>query len=105
MAKSTSNKDKVASTAHLVETTAHHLSHTLMHAQQLKKSKTKAQRDFNQEHMDTHLKGGIEHVGKLMNHLQSNYPAESKELTKLQSAIPTVGDRVKAVHKKIKSTK
>lgn len=102
MPKSTSNKDRTATTAHLVETTAHHLSHTMRHAEQLKKSKTKAQRDFNQEHMDTHLKGGIEHVHKLMNHLQTNYPAEGKELQKLQDTVPTIGDRVRAVHKQVK---
>lgn len=105
--KSTSNKDKIATTAHLIETTGHHLSHTSRHVDQLAKSKTKAQRNFNLEHIKTHLDGGIEHVQKLMKHMQSNYPAEGKELGKLQDTVARsdIGQKVKAAHQANKRKK
>ncbi len=86
--KSTSVQDKHNTTAHLIETTGHHLAHSSRHLDQLKKSKSKAQRDFNHEHLDTHLKGGIEHVQKLMNHVKTNYPEVGKELGKLEGTVP-----------------
>ena len=88
MAKSTSPKDKIGTTAHLIETTGHHLAHTIRHSKQLKKSKTKKQREFNHEHLHTHLKGAAEHVQKLVDHLKDNYPQEAKELQTLEQSVP-----------------
>lgn len=103
--KSTSPQDRVNTTAHLIETTAHHLGHTKRHAEKLHTAKSKPERDFNQAHLDTHLDGGIEHIQKLMDHVKNNYPAEGKELSKLENTVPrsAVKQRIHdAVKKRIK---
>jgi len=93
--KSTSHQDKVNTTSHLIETAAHHLAHTKRHAVQLAKSKTKKERDFNHEHLTTHLNGAIEHVGKIMGHVKANYPSEAKELSRLEKTVPRSSDSFK----------
>ena len=97
---STSNQDKVNTTAHLVQTIGNHLSHTHRHFQQMLKSQTKAQRDFNADHANTHLNGAIEHVQKLTDHLATNYPKESKELKTLEQTVPRT-DQTTSVIKKM----
>lgn len=85
---STSQQDKINTTAHLIETTGHHLAHTKRHSVALRNSTTKAERDFNHDHLDTHLNGAIEHVQKIMDHMKTNYPAIGKELDTLEATIP-----------------
>lgn len=96
---------KAATTAHLLETTAHQLAHSKRHLDSLgKKGNTPKGKALDYEHLQTHLKGGIEHVQKLMGHIQSNYPSEGKELGKLQDTVARsdIGQRVKAAHGKVK---
>jgi hypothetical protein len=91
MAISTSNQDKVGTLAHLVNTAGHHISHALRHAEALKRSVTPQQREFNLDHLITHANGAAEHIQKIMNHLNDNYPAEAQELAKLEATIPVTG--------------
>lgn len=91
MSKSTSDQDKVNTLAHLVNTAGHHISHTIRHLEQLKKSVTPEQRKFNLDHLETHANGAAEHIQKIMNHLKDNYPAEAKELAQLEATIPETG--------------
>lgn len=103
--KSPGPHEKVSTTAHLLNTTGHHLAHVQRHLEALKKSKTPQQKALNQDHAMIHLKGGIEHVQKVMNHLKSNYPAEGKELAKLETTIPSIYDlatKVSNAHKRNK---
>lgn len=101
--KSASALQKASTTAHLIETTSHQAAHTKRHLVALKKSKGKAAA-LDHDHAMTHMDGTIEHVQKLMQHVQSNYPSESKELGKLQDTVARsdVGKRVKAAHAAIK---
>lgn len=85
--KSKNAYQKIATTAHLLETTAHHLAHTKRHLDSTKKDKTSKERKFDQEHLETHLNGAIEHVQKLMVHFKSNYPREGRELKTLENTI------------------
>lgn len=91
MAVSTSNQDKVATLAHLINTAGHHISHTIRHIEAMKRSVTPEQRKFNLDHLETHANGAAEHIQKVMNHLKDNYPAESAELAKLEATIPVTG--------------
>lgn len=104
--KSASPQQKASTTAHLVETTAHQLAHTKRHMVAMKTSKGKAQA-LDYDHASTHLDGSIEHVQKLVKHIQSNYPSEGKELGKLQDSVARsdVGQRVKDAHQAIKKGK
>lgn len=86
MAKAHTPSDKINTTAHLIETTSHHLAHTKRHEVQLKKAEGKS-RDFNHEHMTTHLDGAIEHNQKLINHINANYPKEARELRDLEGTV------------------
>ena len=101
--KSANPQQKSATTAHLLETTAHQAAHTQRHLLSLKKSKGKA-KALDQEHAETHMGGTIEHIQKLMTHIKSNYPSEGKELGKLQDTVARsdVGARVKAAHQAVK---
>ncbi len=98
--KSPGQQQKVATTAHLIETTAHQLAHTKVHLDQLKKDKSSKQKKLDYDHAYTHLNGSIEHVQKLLVHLKSNYPKEGKALSQLentvaQSSQPTAATKVK----------
>lgn len=104
--KSANPQQKASTTAHLLETTAHQAAHTQRHLVALKKNKGKA-KALDQEHAETHMNGTIEHVQKLMKHVQANYPSEGKELGKLQDTVARsdVGQRVKDAHQSIKKSK
>lgn len=104
--KSVTSEQKSATTAHLIETAAHHAAHSQRHLLALRKSKGKAAA-LDQEHAETHMNGTIDHVQKLMAHVQSNYPAESKELGKLQDTVARsdIGAKVKSAHQEIKKKK
>jgi hypothetical protein len=96
---STSNQDKVNTTAHLLQTTGNHLSHTHRHAVAEGKSITDEAGKFNHEHMMTHLEGAIEHVQKLTDHLNANYPKEAKELKTLEQTVPRTDEPTRIVKK------
>ncbi len=86
--KSPGNPEKVSTTAHLLETAGHHISHAHEHLKTLSKPQSPKQRALNQEHALTHIKGGVEHVQKLVDHIQSNYPAEAKAYNSLKESQP-----------------
>ena len=96
--KSASPKQRASTTAHLMETTAHQLAHTISHLKPLKKKLKDPEAMLDWEHAMTHLKGGIEHNDKLMHHMDSNYPKEARELRSLQSSVSRsdVGETVKS---------
>lgn len=100
--KSPGQSQKAATTAHLIETTAHQLAHTKRHFDQLKKDKTNGQKKLDYEHAATHLNGGIEHVQKLLVHLKSNYPKEGKELSMLENTVAQSGTASPKTKAKIK---
>lgn len=104
--KSANSQQKAATTAHLLETTAHQAAHTQRHLASLRKSNGKA-KALDLDHADTHMGGTIEHVQKLMKHIQTNYPTEGKELGKLQDTVARsdIGQRVKDAHQSVKKTK
>lgn len=101
--KSPSHADKVRTTAHLIATVGNELGHTTRHIKTLDGSKTPKQKALNQSHAEKHLKSAVEHTQKLMDHLTSNYPAEGKELSKLEDTIarPTVKQRIQSARKKV----
>lgn len=105
--KSANPKQKAATTAHLLETTAHQLAHSQRHLESLKTSKGSA-KQLDMEHLDTHLKGGVEHVQKLMSHVKSNYPAEGKELKNLEVSVAhanPVTQKIHEAHMKVRTNK
>ncbi len=104
--KSATPAQKASTTAHLLETTAHQLAHAKRHQVSGRKTKGKA-KVLDEDHLETHLDGGIEHVQKLAKHLKANYPAEGKELGKLQDTVARsdVGQRIKDAHQVIKRKK
>jgi hypothetical protein len=82
LAKSVSPTAKAATTAHLLETTLHELSHASLHAQAMGKDDPGGDEwAFDADHCASHLDGAVEHAGKLWEHLHDNYPRESKWLT------------------------
>lgn len=97
--KSTSSQDKVNSLAHLVQTTGNHLSHTHRHFLQLKQSVSGEAGKFNYEHAQTHLEGAIEHVQKIVDHLNTNYPKEAQELKELEQTVPRTDEKSRVVKK------
>jgi hypothetical protein len=86
LAKAVSDDARAATTAHLLETTLHELTHADRHAQQMTAAAPDDEWTFNGEHCEKHLAGATEHAGKLRQHLADNYPAEAKWLTGLGEA-------------------
>lgn len=73
---------KSVTTAHLLETTLHELTHASLHAQAMGKDTPGGDEwAFDADHCESHLEGAVEHAGKIWEHLHDNYPAESKWLT------------------------
>lgn len=100
--KSPGKAEKVNTTAHLLETAGHHISHAHEHLKVLNKPQSPKQRALNHDHAMTHLKGGIEHVQKLVDHIQSNYPAEAKAYNSLKESQPqSLKARLKDAHDNI----
>lgn len=95
--KSANPKQKAATTAHLIETTAHQLAHAKRHIDSMKTSKGAANK-LDLEHADTHVDGGIEHVQKLMKHVKSNYPAEAGELGNLEKTVAHANPVTQRIH-------
>ena len=87
LAVSVSRDAKTATTAHLVQTTCNHLAHTIRHVTAMAEDPAPDVWGFNAEHARTHLDGALEHVGKLTEHLEDNYPAEAGFLAGLGSAV------------------
>ena len=87
LAVSVSKDAKTATTAHLTQTICNHLAHTLRHVTAMGEDPDPDVWGFNAEHARTHLDGALEHVGKLTEHLEDNYPAEAGFLAGLGSAV------------------
>lgn len=87
LAKAVSGDAKAATTAHLLETTLHELTHGSRHAQQMADGKPgTAEWTFNREHAEKHLGGAVEHAGKLAEHFRDNYPEVAHWLNGLHGA-------------------
>lgn len=95
--KSANPKQKASTTAHLLETTAHQLAHTIRHHESEKSSKGSAKL-LDHEHEGTHLYGADEHVQKLLAHIKANYPAESAELKKLETSVAHANPVTQRIH-------
>lgn len=80
LAKAVSEDAKAATTAHLLETTLHELTHGHRHALAMTAGTPEAEWSFNADHAAKHLDGAAEHAGKLRDHLADNYPDEAKWL-------------------------
>lgn len=88
--KSPSSHHKATTLAHLLHTAANQLGHTKTHHVSMgKPSNSPKGKQLDYEHSGTHLDGGIEHIQKAIDHVRANYPAEARELKKLEKAIPT----------------
>lgn len=83
LARAVSDIAKAATTAHLLETTLHELTHGSRHAQAMLEDTPEDEQEFNADHCAKHLGGAVEHAGKLEQHLRDNYPAESRWLAGL----------------------
>ncbi len=80
---SVSKDAKVATFAHLLETMLYHLAHAKRHSEQMISPDPVAVWEFNYDHAEQHIKGGLEHAFKMARHLRDNYPEEAKWLKKL----------------------
>lgn len=100
MSTPTSLQDQTATTAHLIQTSGHEIGHVATHVAQAQKSKTKKALRFNLEHAAKHVGGVQDHVQRVIDHLHANYPAISKEMTKLEQATPQPGGGLKGLMNK-----
>lgn len=80
LAKAVSDNAKAATSAHLLETTLHELTHGSRHAQQMTEDTPDDEFEFNADHAEKHLGGAVEHAGKLRDHFADNYPPVSRWL-------------------------
>lgn len=92
LAEAVSGDAKAATTAHLLETTLHELTHASRHAQQMLEDTPEAEWEFNADHCEHHLGGAAEHADKLRGHLTDNYPAEGRWLAGLEQAAAGADD-------------
>jgi hypothetical protein len=83
LAKAVSDDARAATTAHLLETTLHELTHASRHAQAMLTDTPDDEFEFSADHAVKHLAGAVEHAGKLRQHLADNYPDVAKWLTGL----------------------
>lgn len=83
LAKAVSDDARAATTAHLLETTLHELTHADRHAKQMVEDTPDDEWDFNADHCAKHLGGAVEHAGKIREHFRDNYPAEARWLAGL----------------------
>lgn len=97
LAKAVSDDAKAATTAHLLETTLHELTHASRHAQAMLAGTPGAEWEFDASHCEHHLGGAAEHAGKLRRHLADNYPAEGRWLDGLGEAAAGAGEGRTAV--------
>lgn len=85
------NEDaKVATFAHLLQTTLYHLAHAKRHAALMLDTSPAKDWKFNFDHAHVHLKGAYEHVLKLGQHIMDNYPDEAEQLKDLNSGRPAL---------------
>lgn len=92
LAKAVSEDAKAATTAHLLETTLHELTHASRHAEALTEGPGTTEWTFNAEHAEKHLGGATEHAGKLEEHFKDNYPDVAKWLNGLAKVAADAGD-------------
>jgi len=91
LAEAVSSGAKAATTAHLLETTLHELTHGKRHADAMLAGTPDAEWEFNADHAAKHLGGAAEHAGKLAEHFADNYPDEARWLAELRQE-STEGD-------------
>jgi len=77
LAVSVSPAAKAASFAHLLQTIMYDGAHADRHAKSMLTGESDAERDFDAEHADKHLRGAQEHTDKLAEHIRDNYPDEA----------------------------
>jgi hypothetical protein len=94
LAKSVTTDAKVATFAHLLQTTLYHLAHAKRHAALMLDPDPAAVWRFNWDHAAAHLKGAREHAHKLAKHVLDNYPEEARWLTQLGDEEYPYGDPV-----------
>lgn len=92
LAKAVSDDAKAATTAHLLETTLHELTHGSRHAQAMLEDTPDDEQAFNGEHCEKHLAGATEHVAKLRQHMIDNYGPEGRWLTELGQIVSGEGE-------------
>jgi hypothetical protein len=92
LAEAVSEDAKAATSAHLLETSLHELTHASRHADAMLADTPDDEWTFNGQHCEKHLAGATEHAGKLRQHLADNYPAEAKWLAGLDEATADAGD-------------
>jgi predicted ABC-type ATPase/2'-5' RNA ligase len=83
LAKAVSPAAKAATTSHLLETSLHEETHGRRHADAMLKATPDDEWGFNADHCEKHLKGAVEHVGKLAQHMRDNYPDVARWLAEL----------------------
>jgi hypothetical protein len=78
LAKAVSGQAKTATTAHLLETTLHALTHASRHADLMTDGSTPDDEwEFDAGHCEDHIAEAANHAGKLAEHFRDNYPAEA----------------------------
>jgi hypothetical protein len=87
LAKAVGAPEKAATTAHLTETTANHLTHAKRHSILLLNPVSPEAWDFSFGHVENHVKAARAHAVKLAEHLRDNYPAEARWLKGLDTAL------------------
>jgi hypothetical protein len=92
LAKAVSEDAKAATTAHLLETTLHELTHADRHAQALTEGTGTTEWTFNADHCEKHLAGATEHAGKLAVHFKDNYPQVARWLSQLDQITADAGE-------------
>lgn len=86
LAKSLTPDLKANTTAHLLETSLHEMTHGARHAAAMLDTEPDDVWEFNADHCEKHLGGAVEHAGKLRQHFADNYPAEARWLDGLDDA-------------------
>jgi hypothetical protein len=75
---------KVATFSHLLQTVLYHQGHAMRHAQVMQRDDPgDSMWDFDAEHVARHTAGALEHVNKLAQHVDDNYPDEARWLAEL----------------------
>lgn len=96
LAASVSEAAKAATTAHLLETSLHEMTHGARHARAMLEDPDPDgdEWEFNADHAQKHLGGAVEHASKLAEHWTDNYPHEGRWLARLghATAPPEEGD-------------
>jgi len=77
LAVAVSDGAREATTGHLTQTVCHHIGHAVEHVKAMAADPDPDEWAFDAAHAGKHLGEAVEHVGKLRDHLVSNYPREA----------------------------